>query len=59
MSDKEKDPEILGALLEDKYEQIEMLLDVIRDIYSIRGEDKEISDRCNRVLCDTRFISTI
>lgn len=46
---------ILEAELESKDDFIRELLAAMREIYAIRGEDKEISRICNEVLDNPRF----
>ena len=39
-------------LYEEKVEQVEYLVDIIRQIYAVAGEDDNVNDLCNKVLED-------
>jgi len=45
----------LDELLDEKIDDIVYLVSVIREIYSIVGEDKQVSKICNAVLESQKF----
>jgi hypothetical protein len=45
----------LSDLLDEKYDDIAELMSVLREIYAVAGEDKNISRICNAVFEDVRF----
>jgi len=49
------DLEDMAQMLSEQDDDIDTLLNTIRDIYSLCGEDKIVSNLCNEVLEDSRF----
>jgi len=49
----------IDKLLDEKYDQISDLLDVIRSIYAIAGEDPAVNRLCNKILEDSRFATIL
>lgn len=50
--------EEMSELLDEKYNDIAYLMSILREIYSVAGEDKNIERICNAVFADTRFKNT-
>ena len=45
----------LDMLLDEKYDGIEFLLSIIKQIYAMAGEDESVSEICNKALEDTQY----
>ncbi len=54
-SERRSSKDELIEIIDEKHEQIDELLGVIKDIYAVRGEDEAIASRCNPILNDSRF----
>jgi hypothetical protein len=59
MSGSEYEQDQREILLDEKYEDIRALVQAIRDIYAIAGEDDGVAKICNKVLENTSFTNVI
>ena len=50
LANKTLDIEILNMLINERDDEISELLDTIKEIYAIAGEDKQIALKCNTIL---------
>jgi len=50
-----RDTELYEGFLDEKRAEISILVEAIREIYAIAGEDKQVSDICNRILESRKF----